>query len=389
MGFTCGIVGLPNVGKSTIFNALTSAGARAANYPFCTIDPNVGIVSVRDERLYKLAELIKPEKVVPTTVEFLDIAGLVKGASKGEGLGNQFLGHIRSVDAIAHIVRCFEDSDVVHVAGHVDPQRDIEIIDTELILADLESVEKRMDKTARLAKAGDKNAIAAMDVCTIFKQTLENGKPIRSLLNPPSPSFDKGGGSFIPPLKKGDTGGFSDAMREMLRELNLLTAKPVFFVANVDEKDLKGASPLVAKVREMAEKEKAKVVVMCGRIEAEIAELPEGERLEFLKGIGLKEAGLDRLAKEGYELLNLVTYFTAGKKEVRAWTIPKNTKAPQAAGAIHSDFEKGFIRAEVISYKDYLASGSELLAKEKGFMRLEGKEYIVKDGDVIHFRFAV
>ena len=370
MGFTCGIVGLPNVGKSTIFNALTSAGAQAANYPFCTIDPNVGIVSVMDERLYKLAELIKPEKVVPTTVEFLYIAGLVKGASKGEGLGNQFLGHISSVYAIAHIVRCFEDSDVVHVAGHVDPQRDIEIIDTELILADLESVEKRMDKTARLAKAGDKNAIVAMDVCTIFKQTLENGKPIRSI-------------------------ELNDAMREMLRELNLLTAKPVFFVANVDEKDLGTdlksvpSSPFVAKVREMAEKEKAKVVIMCGRIEAEIAELPEGERAEFLKGIGLKESGLDRLAKEGYDLLNLITYFTAGKKEVRAWTVAKDTKAPQASGVIHSDFEKGFIRAEVISYHDFITSGSELAAKEKGLMRLEGKEYIVKDGDIIHFRFAV
>jgi GTP-binding protein YchF len=380
MGFTCGIVGLPNVGKSTIFNALTSAGAQAANYPFCTIDPNVGIVSVRDERLYKLAKIIKPEKVVPTTVEFLDIAGLVKGASKGEGLGNQFLGHIRSVDAIAHIVRCFEDSDVVHVAGHVDPQRDIEIIDTELILADLESVEKRMDKTARLAKAGDKNAIEAMDVCTIFKQTLENGKPIRSL------------------LLESEKRGIGESEKELLRELNLLTAKPVLFVANVDENDLnlsqqllsrEGASPLVSKVREMAEKEKAKIVVMCGRIEAEIAELPEGERAEFLKGVGLKEAGLDKLAKEGYELLNLITYFTAGKKEVRAWTVAKDTKAPQAAGVIHSDFEKGFIRAEVISYHDFITSGSELAAKEKGLMRLEGKEYIVKDGDIIHFRFAV
>lgn len=364
MGFTCGILGLPNVGKSTIFNALTSAGAQAANYPFCTIDPNVGIVSVRDARLYKLAELIKPERVVPTTVEFLDIAGLVKGASKGEGLGNQFLGHIRSVDAIAHIVRCFEDPDVVHVAGHVDPQRDIEIIDTELILADMEGVEKRIEKTARLAKAGDKNAIAAMDACAAFKQALENGKPIRSL-------------------------EFDDSMREMLRELNLLTAKPVLFVANVDEKDLKGESPFVEKVREMAEKEKTKVVVMCGRIESEIAELPEGERAEFLKGIGLQESGLDRLAREGYKLLDLITYFTAGKKEVRAWTVARETKAPQAAGVIHSDFEKGFIRAEVISYNDYISSGSELAAKEKGLMRLEGKDYVVKDGDIIHFRFAV
>lgn len=364
MGFTCGIVGLPNVGKSTIFNALTSAGAQAANYPFCTIDPNIGIVTVRDERLYKLADMIKPEKILPTTVEFLDIAGLVEGASKGEGLGNQFLGHIRSVDAIVHIVRCFEDPDVVHVAGHVDPKRDINIINTELMLADLEGVEKRIDRTERLAKSGDKKAVVVMDCCTIFKETLENGRPIRSL-------------------------SLTDDMKELLKELNLLTAKPVLFVANVDEKGLKEESHFVAQVREIAAKEGARVVVMCGKIEAEIAELPEAERSEFLKGIGLKESGLDRLAKEGYELLGLFTYFTAGKKEVRAWTIPKNTRAPQAAGVIHSDFEKGFIRAEVIAYNDFIASGSELAAKEKGLMRLEGKDYIVKDGDIIHFRFAV
>lgn len=364
MGFTCGIVGLPNVGKSTIFNALTSAGAQAANYPFCTIDPNIGIVTVRDERLYKLADMIKPEKILPTTVEFLDIAGLVEGASKGEGLGNQFLGHIRSVDAIVHIVRCFEDPDVVHVAGHVDPKRDINIINTELMLADLEGVEKRMERTERLAKSGDKKAVVVMDCCTIFKETLENGRPIRSL-------------------------SLTDDMKELLKELNLLTAKPVLFVANVDEKGLKEESHFVAQVREIAAKEWARVVVMCGKIEAEIAELPEAERSEFLKGIGLKESGLDRLAKEGYELLGLFTYFTAGKKEVRAWTIPKNTRAPQAAGVIHSDFEKGFIRAEVIAYNDFIASGSELAAKEKGLMRLEGKDYIVKDGDIIHFRFAV
>ena len=364
MGFTCGIVGLPNVGKSTIFNALTSAGAQAANYPFCTVDPNIGIVTVRDERLYTLADMIKPEKIMPTTVEFLDIAGLVEGASKGEGLGNQFLGHIRSVDAIVHIVRCFEDPDVVHVAGHVDPKRDINIINTELMLADLEGVEKRMDRTERLAKSGDKKAVVVMDCCTIFKETLENGRPIRSL-------------------------SLTDDMKELLKELNLLTAKPVLFVANVDEKGLKEESHFVAQVRETATKEGARVVVMCGKIEAEIAELPEAERSEFLKGIGLKESGLDRLAKEGYELLGLFTYFTAGKKEVRAWTIPKNTRAPQAAGVIHSDFEKGFIRAEVIAYNDFIASGSELAAKEKGLMRLEGKDYIVKDGDIIHFRFAV
>ncbi|MBI5682971.1 MAG: redox-regulated ATPase YchF [Deltaproteobacteria bacterium] len=314
--------------------------------------------------------IVKPEKVTPTMVEFLDIAGLVKGASKGEGLGNQFLGHIRTVDAIAHIVRCFEDPDVIHVAGSVDPKRDIEIINTELILADLEAVEKRLDKTARLAKTGDKKAVAAAaDACKIFKGTLENGKPIRSI-------------------------ELNDDMQELLQELNLLTAKHVLYVANVDEAglgtDLKSVpNPHVSQVRDIADNEGARLVVMCGKVEAEIAELQENEMAEFLKGLGLKESGLDRLAKEGHELLGLITFFTAGKKEVRAWTIKNGTNAQIAAGAIHSDIEKGFIRAEVISYNDYINSGSEVKAKGKGLMRLEGKEYIVKDGDVIYFRFAV
>lgn len=364
MGFTCGIVGLPNVGKSTIFNALTSAGAESANYPFCTIDPNVGIVQVPDERMEKLAEIVLPERILPTTMEFLDIAGLVKGASQGEGLGNQFLGHIRSVDAIAHVVRCFEDENVVHVDGHVDPIRDIEVIETELALADLDSVDKRRQRVEKGAKSGDRKMKEEAEFYQRIAQLLEQGKPLRGI-------------------------ELSDDERLWMRDLHLLTAKPVLYVANVAEDDLDGHSPLVAKVRERAALEGAMVVLICGRIESEIAELDHEEKKGFLAEMGLKESGLDRLIRAGYELLGLITYFTAGKKEVRAWTISAGTKAPQAAAVIHTDFEKGFIRAEVIAYSDFIAAGGEAGAKEKGLMRLEGKEYVVQDGDVMHFRFNV
>lgn len=364
MGFNCGIVGLPNVGKSTIFNALTSAGAESANYPFCTIDPNVGIVQVPDPRMLKLAEIVNPERILPTTIEFLDIAGLVKGASQGEGLGNQFLGHIRSVDAIVHVVRCFDDENVVHVSGSVDPVRDIEIIQTELALSDLDTVEKRLARVEKLAKSGDRKVKEEADFCLRLKSALEQGKPAR-----------------------GQAGNDDEAA--LLRDLHLLTDKPVLYVANVAEDDLAGNHPFVAQVRELAAQEGAKMVVICGRIEAEISELAGDEKEAFLAEMGLAESGLDRLIRCGYELLGLITYFTAGKKEVRAWTITKGTKAPQAAGVIHSDFEKGFIRAEVIAYDDFIAAGGESGAKEKGLMRLEGKEYIVQDGDVMHFRFNV
>ncbi|MFQ5328855.1 MAG: redox-regulated ATPase YchF [Thermodesulfobacteriota bacterium] len=364
MGFRCGIIGLPNVGKSTIFNAMTSAGVQASNYPFCTIDPNVGVVPLRDQRLYKLAKLVEPERVVPTTVEFVDIAGLVRGASKGEGLGNQFLGHIRSVDALAHIVRCFEDPDVVHVDGEVDPIRDVDTINTELILSDLDSVEKRVDKLGKMAKCGDKAAAATHELAKRVIDELSAGRPARAL----------------------DQEALESAS---MKELNLLTAKPVLYVVNVDEAGLGGDAPSVAEVRKIAAKEGGEVVVICGKVESEIAELPEEERESFLSDIGIAESGLDRMARGGYDLLGLITYFTVGKKEVRAWTVERGATAVDAAGVIHTDFAHGFIRAEVIAYDDFTTLGSEAACKEKGRMRLEGKEYIVNDGDLMHFRFNV
>ncbi len=364
MTLQCGIVGLPNVGKSTIFNAMTAAGAAAANYPFCTIEPNIGIVSVPDERLDKIAALFNPKKIIPTAMEFVDIAGLVKGASKGEGLGNQFLGHIRSVDAIAHVVRCFEDPDVVHVHGDVDPIRDTEVIETELMLADLESLTQRLDKMAKKAKTGDKEAALTHPVALKIQKGLEEGKPARS--------------QDLTPEEK-----------IIARSLSLITAKPVMYVANVMEKDILNPPESVKKLKEFATREGAEVVVISGKIESEIAELSQEERTQFLAELGLKESGLHQLARAGYKLLGLVTYFTAGEQEVRAWTITTGTKAPQAAGVIHSDFEKGFIRAECYHYHDLITLGSEAKIKEAGKMRLEGKEYVVQDGDILFFRFNV
>lgn len=370
MGFKCGIVGLPNVGKSTIFNAMTAAKALAANYPFCTIDPNVGIVQVPDERLQKLAAIFQPNKVTPTTIEFVDIAGLVKGASQGEGLGNQFLGHIRNVDAIAHIVRCFDDPDVVHVHGDVDPLRDVEVINTELALADLDSVTKKTQKLEKQAKIGDKTAQQSLPVYQKVLKGLEAGQQVRAL-----------------ELKPEECHLIADSF--------LLTSKPILYVANVSEQGLVTPSPLggegaaVRQLRELASREGAEVAVISGKVEAEIAELGPGEQSAFLRELGLQESGLAQLAQAGYRLLGLVTFFTAGKDEVRAWTIPQGTHAPQAAGVIHSDFEKGFIRAECYHYNDLLKYGTEHKVKEAGKMRLEGKDYVVQDGDVLFFRFNV
>lgn len=365
MALKCGIVGLPNVGKSTLFNCLSSAKAQSANFPFCTIEPNVGTINVPDSRLEKLEELVNPQKVVPNTMEIVDIAGLVKGASEGEGLGNQFLGNIRETDAILHVVRCFDDGNIVHVDGSIDPVRDKETIDIELQLKDFETVQKRVEKSKKVAKSGDKDAKKQVELFEKVLATLEQGKSVRTI-------------------------DFSDDEQLLVNELNLITSKPVMYVCNVDEAALKGGNDYVNKIKEIAKEENAGVIMVSAQLEADIAELDDyEERQLFLEDAGLSEPGVNKLIREAYNLLNLSTYFTAGEKEVRAWTIKVGMTAPQAAGVIHTDFEKGFIRAEVIKYNDYVEFGSESACKEAGKLSVEGKDYVVENGDVMHFRFNV